>query len=163
MTNTLETSEPFIAQPPGRTVTEIMAPQKKFVSKMYVAPSRKTKKPKRSKDTDAPKRPMTAYFLFMGEKRAKVKNANPDFTVGDISKELGKMWANIGVAEKERFEKKAAMLKEVYAKKKAASPKRRKKKSASAKKKVIKKGSKRPRLGAPEDGYEADTEDSDLD
>ena len=32
----------------------------------------------------APKRPMTAYFLFMGEQRAEVKKNNPDFKVGDI-------------------------------------------------------------------------------
>ena len=136
-----------------------MAPQKKFVNKTNDATSGKTKKSKRSKDPNAPKRPMTAYFLFMGEKRAEVKNSNPDFKVGDIAKELGKMWAGIDVAEKERFEKKAAKLKEVYAKKKAASPKGGKKidlkkitgaalkkkpekavkkMSASAKKKVIK-------------------------
>ena len=159
MTNTLETTDPFIAEPPRSTVAETMAPQKKFVNIKNYAAIGKTKKSKRSKDPNAPKRPMTAYFLFMGEKRAEVKNANPDFKVGDIAKELGKMWAGIDVAEKGRFEKKAAKLKEVYAKKKAASPKGGKKinlkkitgaaskkkpakavkkMSASAKKKVIK-------------------------
>ena len=33
---------------------------------------------------------MTAFFIFMGEKCAEVKNANPDFKVGDIAKELSK-------------------------------------------------------------------------
>ena len=150
-----------------------MAPQKTCVN---------NKKPKRSKDPNAPKKPTTAYFLFMAEKRAEVKNANPNFKAEDVAKELSKMWAGIDVAEKERLEKKAAKLKEVYAKKKAASPKEDKKnglkkkpgvaskkipakaaKQMSVKKKETKKGSKRLRLGNPGDGYEADTEDSDLD
>ena len=156
-----------------------MAPQKKFVSKKHVATSGKTKKPKRSKDLNAPKRSMTSYFLFMCEKRGEVKNTNPNFKEGDIAKELGKMWSGIDVAEKQRLEKKADKLKEVYVKKKAASPKggtkislnkttgaASKKKaakqiSASAKKKVTKKGSKRLMLW--DTGYDADTEDSDLD
>ena len=46
----------------------------------------KTKKIKKIKDPNAPKRPMTAYFLFMGEKRAEVKQSNPDIKVQDIAK-----------------------------------------------------------------------------
>ena len=144
-----------------------MAPKKKFVNNKNIAASGKAKKPKRSKDPNAPKRPMTAYFLFMGKKRAEVKNANPDFKAGDIAKELDNMCAGIDVAEKERLEKKAAKLKEVYVKKKAASKKNPAKAfnqtSKSASKKVTKKGSQRLRLGVPGDGYDADTEDSDLD
>ena len=48
----------------------------------------KTKKAKKIKDPNAPKRSMTAYFLFMGEKRAEVKKSNPDpdIKVQDIVK-----------------------------------------------------------------------------
>ena len=46
----------------------------------------KTKKAKKIKDPNAPKRPMTAYFLFKGEKRAEVKKSNPDIKVQDIAK-----------------------------------------------------------------------------
>ena len=91
---------------------------------------------------------MSAYFLFMGEKRAEVKKSHPDFKVGDIAKvcgtrvyvncahcscvlkllslnppceqEMGKMWAEVDSKEKERLDKKAAQLKEAYAKEKAA-------------------------------------------
>ena len=54
------------------------------------------------KDPNAPKRPLSAYFIFMGmlfsdmksfvilsfsgEKRAEVKAANPDYKIGDIAK-----------------------------------------------------------------------------
>ena len=38
------------------------------------------------KDPNAPKRPMSAYFLFMGDKRAKVREKNPDFKIGNIAK-----------------------------------------------------------------------------
>ena len=46
----------------------------------------KTKKAKKIKDPNAPKRPMTAYFLFMAEKRAEVLKNNPDFKIGDVAK-----------------------------------------------------------------------------
>ena len=42
--------------------------------------------PKKEKDPNAPKRPMSAYFLFMGDKRAEVREKNPDFKIGDIAK-----------------------------------------------------------------------------
>ena len=98
-------------------------------------------KGKKIKDPNAPKRPMSAYFLFMGEKRAEVKKNNPDFKVGDIAKvggtgvhvlnlfflylsyffqEIGRMWAEVDSKEKERLDKKAAQLKEAYTKEKAA-------------------------------------------
>ena len=53
------------------------------------------------KDPNAPKRPLSAYFIFMGlydhvmldltsfisgEKRAEVKAANPDWKIGDVAK-----------------------------------------------------------------------------
>ena len=63
---------------------------------------------------------MTAYFLFMGEKRSEVLKNNPDFKIGDVAKELGKMWAGVDVSEKERLQKKSDKLKEVYEKEKAA-------------------------------------------
>ena len=38
------------------------------------------------KDPNAPKRPLSGYFLFMGDKRAEVREKNPDFKIGDIAK-----------------------------------------------------------------------------
>merc|ERR1739844_642015 len=94
-------------------------------------------KPKRKKgqkkDRDAPKRAMSAFFLFAQDERPKVKAANPSASIGDIGKELGARWANCPGAAKAGYEKKAAALKVKQqaemakykaAKAKAAGPKR---------------------------------------
>merc|ERR1719211_695241 len=76
---------------------------------------KKPKKPKRKKgqkkDKNAPKRAMSAFFLFAGDERAKVKAANPSASIGDIGKELGARWAKLGAGAKAGYEKKAAALK----------------------------------------------------
>jgi len=76
---------------------------------------KKPKKPKRKKgqkkDKNAPKRAMSAFFLFAGDERAKVKAANPSASIGDIGKELGARWAKLGAGAKAGYEKKAAVLK----------------------------------------------------
>jgi hypothetical protein len=35
--------------------------------------------PKAPKDPNAPKRPLTAYFMWLKENREKIKQANPGF------------------------------------------------------------------------------------
>merc|ERR1711997_932283 len=61
------------------------------------ASTKKVKKPKRKKgqkkDKNAPKRAMSAFFLFAQDERPKVKAANPSASIGDIGKELGARWA----------------------------------------------------------------------
>ncbi|CAI2379542.1 unnamed protein product [Moneuplotes crassus] len=61
-----------------------------------------------------PKKPMTAYFLFMKEQRSVVKESNPDMKVSEISKELGKLWAELSDTEKEKFKNLAAEAKLQY-------------------------------------------------
>merc|ERR1712020_490105 len=89
---------------------------KKPVAKKAKKPApKKVKKPKRKKgqkkDKNAPKRAMSAFFLFAGDERAKVKAANPSASTGDIGKELGARWAKLGAGAKAGYEKKAAALK----------------------------------------------------
>ncbi|KPJ00974.1 High mobility group protein DSP1 [Papilio xuthus] len=45
------------------------------------------------KDPNAPKRSLSAFFWFCNEERSKVKAKYPDYTMGDIAKELGRRWA----------------------------------------------------------------------
>ena len=40
----------------------------------------------------------SAFFFFCGEHRADIKARNPEYSVGDIAKELGKMWEKVGKA-----------------------------------------------------------------
>merc|ERR1711992_257567 len=111
---------------------------KKPVAKKAKKPvPKKAKKPKRKKgqkkDKNAPKRAMSAFFLFARDERPKVKAANPSASIGDIGKELGARWAKCPAAAKAGYEKKAGALKVKQqaemakykaAKAKAAGPKR---------------------------------------
>jgi hypothetical protein len=51
----------------------------------------------------APKRPPTAFFIFSGEKREGLRKAHPDWKVGDIGKELGRLWGNLSDAQKKVY------------------------------------------------------------
>jgi len=76
------------------------------------APKKKPKRKKgQKKDKDAPKRAMSAFFLFAQDERPKVKGANPNASIGDIGKELGARWARCGAGMKAVYQKKAAVLK----------------------------------------------------
>ena len=93
---------------------------------------------KKEKDPNAPKRPLSAYFLFMGDKRAEVREKNPDFKIGDIAKvgflpwsvflgistvlcqEMGKMWAEIDPKDRDKYQVEADKLKVKYEKDKSA-------------------------------------------
>ena len=44
----------------------------------------KPKAKKAKKDPNAPKRPLNAYMLYSNSMRAKVKEENPDMSIGDI-------------------------------------------------------------------------------
>merc|ERR1711990_388340 len=68
----------------------------------------------KKKDPNAPKRPMSAYFFFLGDKRAEVKAANPEYKIGDIGKAIGKMWKELDASAKAPYEKKAEIAKKKY-------------------------------------------------
>ncbi|XP_031719678.1 high mobility group protein B1b [Anarhichas minor] len=74
----------------------------------------KGQKKKRYKDPNAPKRPPSAFFLFCGDFRPKVKSEHPGLTIGDTAKKLGEMWNGSSAENKQPYERKAAKLKEKY-------------------------------------------------
>ena len=62
-----------------------------------------------------PKRPMSAYFLWMNEEgRANAKKELPGAGVAEISKNCGVQWKNVDEATKKKYEKKQAELKKKY-------------------------------------------------
>jgi len=73
------------------------------------------KKVKKVKDPNAPKRALSAFFWFCNDERGKIKEHNPEFGVGDIAKELGKMWGEVHPETKRMYEQKAEMDKARYA------------------------------------------------
>ena len=71
-----------------------------------------TQKP--MKDPNAPKKPLSAYFLFSQEERLKVKKENPEFSIIDVAKEVGRRWATVDPVLKAMYEKKYQEAKELY-------------------------------------------------
>lgn len=67
---------------------------------------------KRTKDPNAPKRALSAFFIFCNEERPVVRAKHPGWTVGEVAKELGKRWEQ--VSDRSRFEKMAAEEKKRY-------------------------------------------------
>ena len=48
-------------------------------------------KPKNAmRDPNAPKQPLSAYFIFSSEERLKVKSDHPSYSICEVAKELGR-------------------------------------------------------------------------
>jgi len=65
---------------------------------------KKLKKKKKFKDPLRPKKPMPAFMHFSMANRDRVKKANPESRVADISKELGRQWHAMSPADKVPFQ-----------------------------------------------------------
>lgn len=82
----------------------------------YVPPvgEKRGKKRKQIKDPNAPKRSLSAFFWFCNDERGKVKAVNPEMTVGEIAKELGRRWSDITPEMKNKYEQMAEKDKARY-------------------------------------------------
>jgi hypothetical protein len=69
---------------------------------------------KRKKDPNAPKRNMSAYFLFSMDARPKVKEDNPDASFGDIARIISNRFKNLSAKERKIWDEAAAADKERY-------------------------------------------------
>lgn len=79
--------------------------------------SKKIKKEKKAKDPNAPKRPPTAFFLFMDDFRKTYKEANPDCkSVAMVAKDGGEKWKSMTDEEKMVYVERAKELKADYEK-----------------------------------------------
>ncbi|ETO25247.1 hypothetical protein RFI_11891 [Reticulomyxa filosa] len=75
------------------------------------------RKNKKTKDPNAPKKPQSAYFLFINDRRPKLKETHPDKKVTEMSKLLGAEWKDLSADKKKKWEEKAETLKAEYQKK----------------------------------------------
>ncbi|CAB3261651.1 unnamed protein product [Arctia plantaginis] len=110
---------------------------------------RKEKSKKREKDANAPKRPSTAFMLWLNENRKSIIDENPGIKVTEIAKKGGELWRDL--KDKSEWEEKAAKAKEEYnqAMKKykdsgAADEFKQKKKQAEKERKAADKKTKAP-------------------
>ena len=81
-----------------------------------------TRKKRKKKDPNAPKRPQSAYTLYMKEFRNKIIEDN-DFSPSDIAavgRELGRTWKALGTKQRGPYEKEAAIEYARYKKLKTA-------------------------------------------
>jgi|TARA_B110000003_G_C16491803_1_gene473761 histone H3/H4 len=61
-----------------------------------------------------PKRPQSAYFLFMMEKRVELKDAHADWGIGEIGKECGRLWNELPEEQKKKYHDMTVPLKEKF-------------------------------------------------
>jgi high mobility group protein B2 len=102
--------------------------------------------------TERPKRPLSAYMIWLNSARAAIKLENPDFKVTEVAKKGGELWR--GLKDKTEWEAKAAVAKQNYIKAIAeyernggGAEEKSKKRKGGAKKGAAKKSKK----GASED------------
>lgn len=69
---------------------------------------------KKKKDPNAPKQPLSAYFIFSTEERLKVKDENPNFSICEVAKELGRRWAEMDPSLKQRYQARAEEERQKY-------------------------------------------------
>lgn len=70
---------------------------------------------KAPKDENAPKKPLTGYFRFMGDKRKSVEKKHPG-KASEHTKVLGQMWKDLATDKKSKYENEAKKRKEVHGK-----------------------------------------------
>ena len=78
---------------------------------------KRERKEKKVKDPNKPKRPQTAYFIYLGEHRAQIKEENPDAKVTEIAKIASENWKNVDEETRQYYIKKAEEAKEEYKRK----------------------------------------------
>ena len=72
------------------------------------------RKKKKKRDPNAPKRNMSAYFLYSMYARPQVKEDNPDASFGDIARIISEQFKTLPDKERKKWDKKAAEDKERY-------------------------------------------------
>lgn len=89
-------------------------PRKKTAKAPSEGGAKRKRKEKKVKDPLMPKRPQSAYFLWLNETREKIKQEHPGLSITEISKVAGEKWKT--VTEKSKWEAAAKKAKEDYEK-----------------------------------------------
>jgi len=74
----------------------------------------KVSKAKFKKDPNAPKKPLSGYFLFLADKREEVKTSNPNLSHKEQLAKMGSMWKEAGDAVQKSYNDKAQANKKEY-------------------------------------------------
>jgi hypothetical protein len=76
--------------------------------------AKQAKKARKMKDPNAPKRPLTAYFLYVAEVRPDVVEEIGKSDIAAVGKKCGEMWRNLSEEEKSKYIETANELKAEY-------------------------------------------------
>lgn len=76
--------------------------------KTYVPDPEDKKKKRKKKDPNAPKRPSSAYIMYVKSRLEQVKKAHPDFKMTQVMTTLGSEWKALDARGKRSFEDIAA-------------------------------------------------------
>ena len=74
----------------------------------------RTRRTRKVKDPNAPKRALSAYMYFANENRDIVRSENPEISFGQMGKLLGERWKSLNEEDKLPYENKAKIDKERY-------------------------------------------------
>jgi hypothetical protein len=117
----------------------------------------------KKEETDGPKKPQSAFFLYSADMREKYKKSHPDMKFGDVAKKIGEDWKNADAKTKDKYEKAAKADKERYEKEKASDDKTAASSEVGSKagKKAAKPAAKKAKkdTDADEDGSKDEGED----
>ncbi|UJR14722.1 hypothetical protein I4U23_001715 [Adineta vaga] len=90
-------------------------PQHLATTTLVNVPKKAVKKRERKpKDPLAPKKPLSAYFLFCADERPKVHGSQAGMSVSDVARELGVRWKNASPELKNKYEQAASEKKHLY-------------------------------------------------
>merc|ERR1712072_946932 len=88
--------------------------EEKPKKKKKKAKSPSPEKAKKKKDPNAPKGKSSAFIFFGSATRAEIKAAHPDWSLGDVGRELGKRWKELTEDDKKPYHDLAAKDAERY-------------------------------------------------
>jgi len=70
---------------------------------------------KAPKDVNAPKKPLSSYFMFTRDRRSALKASQPDAKITELTKIIAVEWKALDAATKEKYAAEAAQAKAQYA------------------------------------------------
>jgi high mobility group protein B3 len=84
----------------------LMRFQESLLEKLSEGPveTNKTKKPRKARDKNAPKPPLTTYIMYSNDRRQEVREANPEMKATEVTKEISKMWREVNDEEKKHYQ-----------------------------------------------------------
>lgn len=102
-----------------RKMAAVDASRYKKEMQNYVVPfglAKYKRRRRRPKDPNAPIKPLSAYLWFCEKKRKQVREEHPEYQFLDVTRELGKLWAQCDVQTKNKYQSMAACDRRFYEK-----------------------------------------------